>query len=97
MANHQGAAHVGGIGGDLIHHFGQRLLDGKGLTVLADFPLGGGAHEQLDLQCPGDYRLELGEPAVFPQVLQALQHKQGLHLVDELLHLGDHPLEGHPR
>ena len=44
VADGQRAAHMGGVGGDLIHHLGQRLLDGEGLAQLAYLPLGGGGH-----------------------------------------------------
>ena len=78
----------------VVHHFGQGLLHGQRLPQLADLPLRRSAHEQLDLQRSGDHRLQAGQAAVFPQVFQGLQHKHGLHLIDELFHLPHHVLEG---
>ena len=60
-------------------------------------PLGGGTHEQLDTQSAGDQGLNLGEPAVFPQIVQGFQHKISLHLIDIAGHLADHGGEIHAR
>ena len=95
MADGHGAPLVGGVGGDALHQLIQCLLHGEGLSQLADLTLRGGPAQQLDFQGAGDHRLQLGEPPVFPQVVQRLQHKQGLHLVDELFHLPDHLFKGH--
>ena len=84
------------VGGDSVHQLAQGLLHRQRLSQLADLPLRGSAHEQLDPQRAGDHRLHPGQPPVFPKIFQGLQHKQRLELIDILLHLPDHPLEGHP-
>ena len=38
-ADSQRAAHMSGIGGNFVHHLGQRLLDREGLAQLADLSL----------------------------------------------------------
>ena len=84
-----------GVGSHPVHHLSQGLLGGQSLTQLADLALRRGPHEELDFQCPGHHRLQLGQPPVFPQVFQGFQHKQSLHLGNELLHFPHNMLEGH--
>ena len=82
MGDAQGAAGVLLIGGHHGDHLAQGLLHGERLAPLTDLALRGGAHEQLDLQRVRHNGLEPGEPAVLAQVVQILQDKEGLHLVD---------------
>ena len=71
-----------------VRQLGQRLLDGQRLSMLADFSLRGSAHNQLDAQRTGEHGLHLGEPAVFSQIIQIFQHKQGVGVGNGLLGLG---------
>ena len=73
----------------------QGLLDGQGLSVAHDLPLGGGAHHQLHPQRAGDQGLHPGEPPGLAQHVQVLQHEQGVHLGDAAVHLCHHLPEGH--
>ena len=82
VGNAQGSASVFLIGGHHGDHLTQGLLYGEGLTPLADLTLRGGAHEQLDLQRVRHNGLKSGKPAVFAQVVQILQDKEGFHLAD---------------
>lgn len=82
---------------DPAHHLRQSLAHGEPLSQLLDLPLPGAAHQKLHPQGAGDQGLHPGHAAVFPQIIQILQYKHGMHPGDIRLHRLHHPLEGLPR